>query len=277
MRKVKFNDRFLIDAFFIKISLFSAFTTLALAFLEIPKEYKTTLGFVFLFTMLLIYLISWRRANDLKSVEVKIEGSTVCVKEGDIFKEFEFKVIAFNEYFDTKVDDDIISKTSLNGIYIKQIISNPSLLDDYIENYKFQQSDRLDFNSSRSAGKKQRYRLGTIIVHKDYLLTAFSKFDELNQANLTMPEYLSFLINFWDQINAVYARKSVSVPILGSGITRIKGHKGISDEDLLKIMIWTFRVSEMRFKKPAKLTIVIHPDNLKFINLLDIKYMKTGI
>lgn len=43
--------------------------------------------------------------------------------------------------------------------------------------------------------------------------------------------------------------------IFGSGITRIKGHKTISDEDLLKIMLWTFRISEMRFKYPAKLTI----------------------
>jgi hypothetical protein len=92
-----------------------------------------------------------------------------------------------------------------------------------------------------------------------------------------MPQYLEFLINFWDKVNSVYAQKSVSAPIFGSGITRIRGHKKILDEDLLKIMLWTFRISEMRFKYPAKLTIVIHKDKIDNINLLDVLSAKNGV
>ena len=92
-----------------------------------------------------------------------------------------------------------------------------------------------------------------------------------------MPEYLEFLIKFWDEINRVYAQKSVTVPIFGSGITRIKEHRNISDEELLKIMLWTFRISEMRFKYPAKLTIVIHQDKIVKVNLLDIAMAKNGL
>jgi hypothetical protein len=92
-----------------------------------------------------------------------------------------------------------------------------------------------------------------------------------------MPEYLEFLINFWDRINKVYAQQSVSTPVFGSGITRIKEHKNITDEDLLKIMLWTFRISEMRFKYPAKLTIVVHKEKMASINLLDIKSVRNGI
>ena len=92
-----------------------------------------------------------------------------------------------------------------------------------------------------------------------------------------MPEYLEFLIKFWDEINRVYAQKSVNVPVFGSGITRIKEHRNISDEELLKIMLWTFRISEMRFKYPAKLTIIIHKDKINKINLLDIKMAKNGL
>ncbi|MDI2113867.1 macro domain-containing protein [Commensalibacter nepenthis] len=76
------------------------------------------------------------------------------------------------------------------------------------------------------------------------------------------------------KVNKVYGQESVSVPIFGSGITRIKEHKNIEDEDLLKIMLWTFRISEMRFKYPAKLTIVIHKDKIKKINLFDIMSIK---
>lgn len=125
-------------------------------------------------------------------------------------------------------------------------------------------------------GKTQKYSLGTIFVNNDYLLTAFSKFDDKNRAFLTMPDYLAFLINFGTKL-IVYMLKSVSVPIFGSGITRIKEHKNISDEDLLKIMLWTFRISEMRFKFPAKLTIVIHKDKIDKINLLDIKSARNGL
>ena len=91
-----------------------------------------------------------------------------------------------------------------------------------------------------------------------------------------MPEYVGFLVKLWDEINSVYAQRSVSVPIIGSGITRIKEHKTISDEELLKIMLWTFRISETRFKHPAKLSIIIHKSKLDQINLFEIKNMQNG-
>ena len=47
----------------------------------------------------------------------------------------------------------------------------------------------------------------------------------------------------------------------------------ISDEDLLKIMIWTFRVSEVRFKYPAKLNIIAYSEKRDQINLLAMKTM----
>src|SRR5690606_13814954 len=130
-------------------------------------------------------------------------------------------------------------------------------LDKHIENYIFDPSEILNNNPSRSVGKKTNFQLGTICVYGDYLLTALSKFDSNNKAILTMPEYIEYLINFWDKSNNVYSQKSVSTPIFGYGITRIKGHKNINDEDLLKIMLWTFRISEKRIKCPAKLNIII--------------------
>lgn len=56
-------------------------------------------------------------------------------------------------------------------------------------------------------GKKVRYKLGSSIVVDDYVLTAFSKFNQKNEAQLTMTEYINFLLNFWNEINRVYAQK----------------------------------------------------------------------
>ncbi|EMO9493954.1 hypothetical protein R5N22_005254 [Raoultella ornithinolytica] len=278
MAKVNFFETRIVKKFSDYTSTISTIFSLLLIFVDIPTENKITLGIIFLFTLSLLYFGIWLKSNNLTEVNLDVEGSIVTVKAGDLFLQDGFKVIAFNEYFDTQVDDNIISHKSLNGLYIDNHLSGPiSDLDQSISNYKFDEDEILEVNQERKVGKKQKYSLGTIFVNEDYLLTAFSKFDDKNRAFLTMPDYLGFLINFWDKVNRIYAQKSVSVPIFGSGITRIKEHKNISDEDLLKIMLWTFRISEMRFKFPAKLTIVIHKDKIDKINLLDIKSARNGL
>lgn len=214
----------------------------------------------------------------MREINLTIEESTVVIKTGDIFKQEGLKVIAFNEYFDTQVDERIIAQASLNGKFIREYCDcSVSELDAYIENYRFDSDEIKEINADRPEGKKQKFEIGTICVYHDYILTALSKFNRHNEAYLTMPEYLGFLINFWDKVNRVYAQKSVSVPIFGSGFTRIKGHKIIDEQDLLKIMLWTFRISEMRFKHPAKLTIMIHEGKIDKVNLLELKTARNGL
>jgi hypothetical protein len=276
--KVSLFDRRIVKNFLGISSGFFAALSGTLIFVDIPDEHRVMTGAAILALLILTYLILWARSNNLQDVSLSIEGSTVNIKTGDIFEQPGLKAIAFNEYFDTVVDDRIIAKRSLNGIFLEQHLGTiVGDLDRHIDEYQFEDDDVLDREIDRTAGKRVKYKVGTICVYNDYLITAFAKFDDSNRANLTMPEYLEFLINFWDKVNKVYAQQSVSTTIFGSGITRIKGHKNISDEDLLKIMLWTFRISEMRFKHPAKLTIVIHKEKIDQINLLDIKSARNGM
>ena len=278
MEKVSFLDRRVFGNFLKVTSAISATLSLVVLFVDIPKDCKTIYGWVFLGLLVVIYILIWVWSNNLNKIDIKVEGSDVTIKVGDIFQQKGLKAIAFNEYFDTQVDNKIIAENSLNGIFInKHLDISVAELDDHIKNYAFEGDEIIGSNPDRSQGKEDRYQIGTICIYRDYLLTAFSKFDVDNKALLTMPEYLEFLINFWDKVNNVYAQQNVSTPIFGSGITRIKGHKTISDEDLLKIMLWTFRISEMRFKYPARLTIVIHKDKINQINLLDIKSARNGV
>ena len=278
MSKVRFFDKRVVKIFLQITSIVSSGVSLAVIFFDIPIPCKAWAALGLVILLALIYVAVWICSNTLNSSKINIDGSTVLVKVGDLFQQEGFKVIAFNEYFDTVVDNRIISEKSLNGIFIQKHLSAPvGDLDVHIENYSFGVDELIDENFARTAGKKRRYQPGTICVYNDFLLTAFSKFDDQNRASLTMQELLGFMINFWDRVNSVYALKSVSTAIFGSGITRIKNHKNISDEDLLKIMLWTFRISEMRFKYPAKLTIVIREDKIDQINLLDIKSARNGV
>lgn len=275
MMKVSFFNKGVRNKFWLYFSVISGVLSFILLFNVVPEKYKDYLkcfGFITFVLLILVYILIWIRANSLTNVKIDIDGSTVIIKSGDLFLEEGFKVIPFNEYFDTIVDEKIIASSSLNGIYINDHLSS-SVQD--LDSFIIQKTDHdnvEDPNVERKLGGKTiKFKLSTIFVFNDFLLTAFSKFDSHNKAVLTMPEYIEFLINFWDRVNRVYAQKSVSVPIFGSGITRIKEHKNIGDEDLLKIMIWTFKLSEMKFKHPAKLSIIIHKDKIGKIDLFNLK------
>ncbi|BEO64484.1 hypothetical protein SMQE30_49070 (plasmid) [Serratia marcescens] len=278
MAKVSLCDKQVFNEFKDYTSIIFGLIGGSLYFVDIPTEQKIAYGIVCLVVLILVYLYLWHRANSLREIKLTIDESTVIIKTGDIFSQDGLKAIAFNEYFDTQVDDRIIAASSLNGKFITDYLpcSIPEL-DEHIKNYKFDTDEIKDIDEDRKEGKKQKYEIGTICVLDDFLLTALSKFNSKNEANLKMPEYLEFLISFWDKVNRIYAQKSVSVPIFGSGLTRIKGHKTIDEQDLLKIMLWTFRVSEMRFKHPAKLTIMIHEGKIDKINLLELKAARNGL
>ncbi|WP_287881801.1 macro domain-containing protein [Aquitalea sp.] len=285
MLKVAFFDRRLLATFYKYATAVSVFLSFVFPFIDIPKDCLPTPSYglwfkvaAFATAFLLVYIVVWVWSNRLRNISIDIEGSEVNVVVGDIFQQPGLKAIAFNEYFDTLVDDRVISSMSVNGIFVNKVLKTPVAdLDNYIESYQFQDDEIIGENLKRRVGKKRQHKIGTICVYEEFLLTAFSKFDDDNKAVLTMPEYLEFLINFWDRVNSIYGQRSVSTTIFGSGITRIKGHKLISDEDLLKIMLWTFRISEMRFKYPAKLTIVIHEKKINNINLFDIQAVKNGV
>lgn len=126
---------------------------------------------------------------------------------------------------------------------------------------------------NREVGKKKRYKLGSsVLIDDEFILTAFSRFDDDNKAKLTMQEYINFLLAFWNEINRLYAQRTVSVPVFGAGITRFRnGFEDIDINELLQIMVWTFKVSKIKFTYPAKLQIIIHEDLLKKVNLYELK------
>lgn len=279
--KVRLLDKGVRDRFWLFFSIISGILSFILLFDIVPDRYKDFLrsfGYLIFVVLIIIYLIIWWRANSLTDISVDIDGSTVNIKCGDLFLEEGLKAISFNEYFDTIVDDKIISSKSLNGIFINRYFKDKVTELDNLIDANLQDEDLISSQIVRKqGGKTKKIRLSTMIVYDDFILTAFSKFDEHDRAILTMPEYIEFLINFWDRVNRVYAQKNVSVPIFGSGITRIKEHKNIGDEDLLKIMLWTFRLSEMKFKYPAKLTIVIHENKIEQINLFNLKSIEQSV
>ena len=272
-KKVKIFDRNIRKRFGIIVSGIGVVLSIVLIFVSIPEKYKILIGLIFVMILILVYLMTWLYANKLTNTSVTIGVTSVEIKAGDIFEQDGLKAIAFNEYFDTQVDDKIIAKKSLNGQVIDKFFTNVNELNQKIEADKYLNSpgNILKENIERE-GKGTRYKLGSSILVDEFIFTAFTKFSDRNEAQLTMQEYIDFLLSFWNEINRLYAQRAVTVPIFGSGITRFKnGFEDININELLKIMVWTFKISKIKFVYPAKLTIIIPEGRLKEINLFEIK------
>ena len=269
--KVKLLDKKLFKNYLEVLSIIGLVCSFSFIVITIPSCLKIYFGIGLVSILLFTYLVMWIIANNQTKTTLTINNSTIIIKTGDIFEEESLKVIAFNEYFDTQVDNKIIAENTLNGKYIKSKISDLNEFDNLINEDAHLNERILDTNSGRPFGKKKRYCLGTVFQYKDYLLTAFSKFDIENRAYLYMNDYISFLITFWNEIDIIYAGRSISIPLLGTGITRFKGFDSVTEQELLELLIWSFKVSRIKFTYPSKVSIIIHESKRDKINFYNLK------
>lgn len=277
LKKVNFFEKKIIMTWLSTIGIVSAFVTIWSIFNSIEDEKKFFYYKLFIGLSILYYIGIWIYANIILKRELTINGSKIVVKIGDIFKEEGLRTIAFNEYFDTIVDNKIISEKTLNGKFIKEGYFDPKNngitavdLNDILQSNEEIKSYKKGFNEKRKNGNKQKYVLGTSIVYENYLITAMTKFDNNDRANLTQKDFINFLINFWDQVDIHYNGIDIVIPLLGSGITRFNEKIDISDQELLNLIIWTFKISRIKLKSDAKLVIVIHEYKKDYINFYDL-------
>ena len=123
-------------------------------------------------------------------------------------------------------------------------------------------------NTERKNGKKKKYKIGTTLIVDNYILTALTKFNEKNEAYLSMNEYLSFLNIFWNEINHIHNGRVINVPVLGTGISRI--NPALSEQEFLEQIVLSLKTSELITSK-SKINIIIYRGNKEKISLVKIK------
>lgn len=271
--KVKLFDKQIAKWFYSLLSAVSVVTSILFLFVDIGQKYKVVVGIIAAIVFVFSYLGIWIYANKRSSISLNINNSTLEVKFGDLFsEESTWKAIAFNEYFDTIVDDKIIARTTLNGIYINKFFPGKvNELDNAIAADTHLATKIVSKNTQRSMGKNIKYQLGSVCVVGDYLLTALTHFDDNNKAYIEMSEYISFLLSFWEEVDRIYAGKTVAIPVFGSGITRFKNYSMVSDQELLELIIWSFKVSRIKFTYPSKIKIIVYGNKRDKINLQSLK------
>ena len=114
--KVKLTDRKLVSQYGAIISVLCGILSVVLIFVDVT-EHETFCLLAYVMMLAIIYFILFRKANRLETARIKVDRVSLEIKYGDLFKEEGLKVIGFNEYFDTIVDEKIISSKTLNGMF----------------------------------------------------------------------------------------------------------------------------------------------------------------
>ena len=218
---------------------------------------KIILAVIFIAVIVAVFLRMWYSANHQDHAELRINNTTVKVVVGDIWAQLgkdpddrngEVSVIGVNDFYDIIVDDRIIAASSLHGQYIKKISQAGKLeqLNSVIENDPIlNKPGNHKTITSRKAGRQTRYEIGSVVEFESYILAAFTRFDNDNKAWLTSEEYVRFWMKFWENIDGIYAGRTINIPLMGAGITRFKNGKPTKQE-LLEAMLWSMKISGFR-------------------------------
>ena len=194
---------------------------------------------------LLISVCKWR-------VVIKGKNYTIVIKYRDIFKVRKSqKVINFDECFTTEVGKDPgkIKPGSVCGQYLTKYPLSKQEMQDLIS-----QAHLEPLETKSAYNGQDRYESGLLVPNGDYLLMAFAKLNKDGRGELTREEYLDSIQLLWKEIDKYYAQKNVCVPILGSGITHI-GDRELSQQELLDIMIESYKLSVQKVNRAHKLII----------------------
>jgi len=187
-----------------------------------------------------------------KRIQLKIGKNEVTIKPGNIFTQDGWRVIAVDTHFSTVVDDVIISKSSLHG----QLVLDHGDIESIKDTVRIEADKR---KIPQEEDGRYTFPLGTAIPYDGndgtYIMVALTDLDSDNEAHTKMPQYESTLMTIWKEINSVYAKHDLVLPILGAGITRFDDGQD-DPSNLLRCMLCTLNTSRIHFK--SSISIIVY-------------------
>lgn len=187
---------------------------------------------------------------------IRDENYIIEVRYANIFKcKKGIHVINFDECLTTTIGNGSgdIKQSSICGQY---------LLNNHIDNVeKILLDNNIKWENRKSKyKKKQCLKPGTIIPYKNDMILAFARLDENGIAKFeNMKDYMDCLNNMWHELYIKHGDSNVCIPIIGSGKTDFHG-KNLSQQEMLDIIISSYKTSDYRLKKPYKLIICCKRD-----------------
>lgn len=269
----------IIDTSIKYIGSISAFTTVTWAFYpDITKihflaEYPMSALFL---VFILSFILACLKEKNKISISISISKKhNVEIFYKDILNEDGVIIIPVNEYFDTIVDDEIISPNSLHGKFINKYYgNNKNELD-----LKIDESLRgviSETNKYRVKGKKRKYPLGTICKINSgsniFYLVALTHFNENNRAYVSYVEYKKVVLDILEYIKEHSQGKKVSIPLIGDGRAALTS---FTQEELLDNLCFNIKTTEGLSVEGGLNIILFESENQRIdLKAFELKYIK---
>ncbi|MFE2468739.1 macro domain-containing protein [Streptomyces mirabilis] len=205
---------------------------------------------------------------------------TIEVKSGDLFSERGNLVIGFTDTFDTELEGGVvIHPSSVQGqfqsrYYRDDIERLDASLDVALRGHPIVARESRELKPS---GKLARYAVGTTaVINADgvkFYALAYGRMGNDFRVTSSVDSIWKSLGCVWSIIRAQGSLEPVAMPVIGSELARI----GSMDRNsLIKMIALSFTASMREDMVSRKLSIVVHPKDRNYVDMVDIKrFLKT--
>ena len=198
-------------------------------------------------------------------VQSEISGTdaSIVIRVGDLFEQDGAVVVAAPSSFETAIDDGTIDVKSVQGQYTRRFCDSLEILNQQIEKalegIRFTERDEAD----KPYGSRKKYSVGTIAPvkcsDKKAYFVAVATLNAHRIASATRNDLLDALPVLWENIRIGGGMEPISVPVLGSGYSRLNAKR----EELVREIAKSFVAATHAGRFCERLTIVISPKDFQ--------------
>ena len=190
----------------------------------------------------------------------------IIVKFGDIFKHDGWKAISVNNFFDSIVDDDLVSRASLHGQVINTFWSGDS--EAWQTEVDSDLSEEIFELVQRTKGNTRKYPVGTTVSsssrgHKFLFVVLGQTNVDNNVANAMTDDLIRSVRGMLSKARSVCAGQPLVIPLMGSGLSRV----GIKRAILIDIILAVVFEETKKAKITDSIVLVLPKRMLGEINL----------
>lgn len=206
-----------------------------------------------------------RREVEIPNPDV---GTKIVLKFGDIFAQDGWKAIGVNDFFDSIVDEDLVSSRSLHG-HVLSIYWRDNRSDwekQVAASLRNQSGQRV----SRSKGNRLRYPIGTAARactdEQKFLFVALGETHPSNNVTTANAEMLIKAVRgMVAEARAACSMEPLAIPLMGSGLARV----GIKNSVLVDLIIAAVLEESRHGRVTGEINIILPFDKALHINLKD--------
>lgn len=216
------------------------------------------------------FLLDGHFLNGFLKTEIEIPSpdldTKIFVKFGNLFEEEGWKAVGVNDFFDSRVDEDLVSSKSLHGYVINTFW--PDNRADWQKQINSSLRGVAGGKVTRSKGNECRYPVGTTGISKSegqkFLFVALGKTDITNNVTSANGEMLiSAVRGMLAKARAVCSYEPLNIPLMGSGLARV----GIKNSVILDLIITAILEESRQGRITGEITVIVPHEKEGQINL----------